>query len=120
MKVMARVIPGEAKPCTQARTRSSKWRVSPSRISWPSQPKSHKQRIAATRLATTAASNNGVGLVTSSGPAISTCASGIPAPGATGAGQRVNQLVQFGQQRMIAAAGIGRELFREDRQVEEK
>src|SRR5262249_51733434 len=118
MACIALVMPVEANWWTQERTDSSKRRVSPASTSRPSQANKNRHKTAAARLAITAASNSAVGLGTSSGPATCVCGSDIGSPAAWE--QRGNQLVQLGEQRLIAFAGIGRELFRIERQVEEK
>src|SRR6185312_15340204 len=116
---MRTVRPGEANWWTQLRMVSSKRSVSPVRISRPSQTKTNKQRMATARLMMMATSKNAIGSGLISVLACGSCASDISAPGFARC-EAGNQLVQFGQQGLIAASRIRLQFFRIERQVKEK
>src|SRR5262245_29048147 len=112
-------MPLEANWCTQERMALSNRTVSPASTSRPSQPNKSRQSTARARLAATAASKSGVGVGTSSGPAICGCTSGISAPG-FGSGKRGDKVIQLGQQGLVPGARIRLELLSVKRQVEQK
>src|SRR5262249_35868974 len=111
-------MPLEAYWCTQERMALSNRAVSPSSTSRPSQPNKSRQSTARARLAATAASKSGVGLGTSSGPAIG-LASGILGS-CFSDGKRCNQVIQFGQQGLVPGARVGLELLNVKRQGKQK
>src|SRR5262249_20259315 len=109
----------EANWCTQERTALSKRAVSPASTSRPSQPNNSRLSAARARLAATAASKSGVGLGTSSGPAMCGWGSGILDSG-FGSCKRGNQVIQFGQQGLVTGPRIGLERLSVQRQIKQK